>query len=128
MIQHVFPKGFQRIRYYGVQAAKTFEKIKVIIQEALSAVKGEIKIIEEKSYRARYWESFGKDPFKCIHCGDEMVLWTIYHPRYGIIYDEREVIESGKYKQREEKSKEDKYDRRTVRSTTAALQIPLYGV
>jgi hypothetical protein len=26
MIQHVFPKGFQRIRYYGVQATKTFEK------------------------------------------------------------------------------------------------------
>ena len=28
MIQHVFPKGFQRIRYYGVQATKTFAKIK----------------------------------------------------------------------------------------------------
>ncbi|MCP4266688.1 MAG: hypothetical protein GY777_14145 [Candidatus Brocadiaceae bacterium] len=52
----------------------------MIIQEALSAVKGvvkgAIKIIEEKSYRARYWESFGKDPFKCIHCGEEMYLWT----------------------------------------------------
>ena len=55
-----------------------------------------IKIIEEKSYRARYWESFGKDPFKCIHCGEEMYLWTIYHPRYGIIYDESEVIERGR--------------------------------
>jgi len=28
MIQHVFPKGFKRIRYYGVQATKSFEKIK----------------------------------------------------------------------------------------------------
>ncbi len=132
MIQHVFPKGFQRIRYYGVQATKTFEKVKAIIQKALSAVKGvvkgAIKIIEEKNYRARYRDSFGKDPFKCIHCGEEMVLWTIYHPRYGIIYDESEVIESGKYKQREEESTRDEYDRRTVRTTTAALQIPLFGV
>ena len=27
MVQHVFAKGFQRIRYYGVQATKTFAKL-----------------------------------------------------------------------------------------------------
>lgn len=132
MIQHVFPKGFQRIRYYGVQATSTFEKVKVIIQEALSTVKGvvkgAIKIIAEKSYRARYQESFGRDPFKCTHCGGEMVLWAIYHPRYGIIYNEDEVIESGKYEQGEEESDKDECDRRTIWSATAALQLPLFGV
>src|SRR5256714_15401277 len=40
MIQHVFPKGFQRIRYYGVQASKTFAKIKHLIHHALAKVKG----------------------------------------------------------------------------------------
>lgn len=132
MIQHVFRKGFQRIRYYGVQATSTFEKVKVIIQEALSTVKGvvkgAIKIIKEKSYRERYQESFGKDPFKCTHCGEEMILWVIYHPRYGIIYDEGEVIESGKYKQREEESNRDEWDRRTVWPATEVLQLPLFGV
>ena len=43
MIQHVFPKGFKRIRYYGVQATKTFEKVKVLIQDALAKVKGIVK-------------------------------------------------------------------------------------
>ena len=38
MVQHVFPKGFKRIRYYGVQATKTFEKVKGLIQEALAKV------------------------------------------------------------------------------------------
>lgn len=38
MIQHVFPKGFKRIRYYGVQSSKTYKKLKVIIQKALSLV------------------------------------------------------------------------------------------
>jgi hypothetical protein len=34
MIQHVFAKGFQRIRSYGVQATKTFDKVKARMQEA----------------------------------------------------------------------------------------------
>src|SRR6476660_9438791 len=28
MVQHIGPKGFKRIRYYGVQATKTFAKVK----------------------------------------------------------------------------------------------------
>ena len=34
MIQHVVPKGFKRVRYYGVQATKTFAKLKLLIQAA----------------------------------------------------------------------------------------------
>ena len=32
MVQHTMSKGFKRIRYYGVQATKTFAKVKVAIQ------------------------------------------------------------------------------------------------
>jgi hypothetical protein len=49
MIQHVFPQGFQRSRYYGVQATKTFAKLRGVIQAALAKVtgliQGAIKII-----------------------------------------------------------------------------------
>jgi hypothetical protein len=134
MIQHVFPKGFQRIRYYGVQATKTFEKVKVAIQEALSTVKrvvkGAIKIIAKKNYRERYQDGSGKDPFICPHCGEEMDVWTIYHPKYGVIYDELEVIMSGKYEQKEEepKSSRDKCNGRAVRPTTEGIQLSLFGV
>lgn len=55
MIQHVLPKGFKRIRYYGIQATKTLERVKGIIQEAMKkvkkVVKGAIQIIERKNYR-----------------------------------------------------------------------------
>jgi hypothetical protein len=55
MIQHTMPQGFKRIRYYGVQAAKTFAKVKVVIQAALAkvegVVKGAVKIIARLSYR-----------------------------------------------------------------------------
>ena len=72
MIQHVFPKGFQRIRYYGVQATKTFAKLKGMIQDALAKVqgivKGAIKIIAPLTYRQRYQQSTGRDPLRCPHC------------------------------------------------------------
>jgi len=38
MIQHTRPKGFKRIRYYGVQATKTFAKLKMLIQTALAKI------------------------------------------------------------------------------------------
>jgi Putative transposase/Transposase zinc-binding domain len=101
MIQHVFPKGFHRIRYYGVQATKTFEQLKRMIHDALAKVKGivkgAIKIITPMTYRQRYEQSTGRDPLICPHCQREMGVWRIWHPTYGIIYDELKAIERGKY-------------------------------
>lgn len=101
MVQHVLPKGFKRIRYYGVQATKTFAKIKAVIQAALAKVeglvKGAVKIIARLTYRQRYEQSTGRDPFRCPHCGGEMAVWRIWHPKYGVIYDEGEVIKRGTY-------------------------------
>src|SRR6266849_9585882 len=61
MVQHTMPKGFKRIRYYGVQATKTFAKVKVMIQAALvkgeSVIKGAVKIIARLTYRQRYEQS-----------------------------------------------------------------------
>jgi Putative transposase len=96
MIQHVFPKGFQRVRYYGVQATKTFEKIKYMIQEALATVKGivkgAIKIIAPMTYRQRYRQSTGRDPLRCPHCHSDMGVWRIWHPTYGVIHDELDSV------------------------------------
>jgi len=101
MIQHTMPKGFKRIRYYGVQAAKTFAKVKVVIQAALAkvegVVKGAVKIIARLTYRQRYAQGTGRDPLICPHCRSEMGVWRIWHPTYGVIHDEGEVIKRGTY-------------------------------
>jgi Putative transposase len=101
MIQHRVPKGFKRIRYYGVQATKTFAKVKGVIQAALAkvegVVKGAVKIIARVTYRQRYEQSTGRDPGICPHCQSEMGVWRIWHPIYGVIYDEGEVIKRGTY-------------------------------
>src|SRR5437667_270403 len=101
MVQHTMPKGFKRIRYYGVQATKTFAKVKVVIQAALAkvegVVKGAVKIIARLTYRQRYEQSTGRDPLRCPYCQGEMGVWRIWHPTYGVIYDEGEVIKRGTY-------------------------------
>ncbi len=101
MVQHTVPKGFKRIRYDGVQATKTFAKVKAAIQAALAkvegVVKGAVKIIARLTYRQRYEQSTGRDPLVCPHCRGEMGVWRIWHPTYGVIYDEVEVIKRGTY-------------------------------
>ena len=101
MVQHTMPKGFKRIRYYGVQATKTFAKVKAVMQAALAkvegVVRGAVKIIARLTYRQRYAQSTGRDPLICPHCRGEMEVWRIWHPTYGVIYDEGEVIKRGTY-------------------------------
>jgi len=78
MVQHTVPKGFKRIRYDGMQATKTFTKVQVVIQAALAkvagVVKGAVKIIARLTYRQRYEQSSGRDPFMCPHCRSETCI------------------------------------------------------
>jgi hypothetical protein len=73
----------------------------VAIQAALAkvagVVKGAVQIIARLTYRQRYEQSTGRDPCICPHCQSEMGLWRIWHPTYGVIYDEGEVIKRGTY-------------------------------
>jgi len=101
MVQHTVAKGCKRIRSDGVQATKTFAKGKVIIQAALAkgagVIKGALQIIARFTSRQRYAQSTGRDPLVCPHCRHEMGIWRIWHPTYGVIDDEGEVIKRGTY-------------------------------
>src|SRR5215467_15878277 len=99
MVPQVFAKGFPRMRYDGVQATKTFAKLKGVMQAALAQVqglvKGAIQIIAPLTYRQRYQQSTGRDPLRCPRCHAEMGVWKIWHPQYGVIYDELEAMTRG---------------------------------
>ena len=101
MVQHTVPKGCKRIRYDGVQATKTFAQVKGVMQAALAkvegVVKGAVQIIARLTSRQRYEQSTGRDPLICPHCRGAMGVWRIWHPTYGVIYDEGEVIKRGTY-------------------------------
>jgi hypothetical protein len=132
MAQHVFPKGFQRVRYYGVQATKTFAKLKGMIQEALAKVqgiiKGAIKIIAPLTYRQRYHQSTGRDPLRCPHCHSDMGVWRIWHPTYGVIHDELETIRRGKYASQAPRAAPTGGLGRTLWPTAGGIPVSLPGL
>jgi hypothetical protein len=132
MVQHVFTQGFQRIRYYGVQATKTFAKIKSMIHAALAKIQGvvtgAIQIIAPLTYRQRYQQSTGRDPLCCPHGQAEMGVWKIWHPKYGVIYDELEAIKRGKYAAQASRADPVRSPRRTLWPATGGISLPLSGL
>jgi Putative transposase/Transposase zinc-binding domain len=132
MVQHVFPKGFQRVRYYGVQATKTFAKIKHMIHEALAkvkrVVKGAVQIIAPLTYRQRYQQSTGRDPLRCPHCQSAMEVWRIWHPTYGVIHDELGAIRRGKYASQAPRADPTGRPGCPLRATSGGVSLSLSGL
>jgi len=89
MVQHILPKGFQRIRYYGLHGNVRYQKMRqyladIIPPETPDDPRG-YRVLGPKPFAQRFFESFGKDPLLCPKCGDNMTLELIYHPKYGIL-------------------------------------------
>jgi len=100
MVQHILPKGMQRVRYYGLHAVAVYRKIYKKLRFLLPADAAQCRetfTIGRKGYRQRVMETVAKDPFICSRCGGELILWKIWHPSYGVIYDEEERLKSGQY-------------------------------
>jgi hypothetical protein len=89
MVQHILPKGFQRIRYYGlhgnVRYKKMREQLADIIPGHMPGDPREYRVLPAKPFAQRFFESFGKDPLLCPKCDNEMSLELISHPKYGTI-------------------------------------------
>jgi hypothetical protein len=98
MVQHILPKGFQRIRYYGLQATCTLKKVReqlgVALPGATQRVLPVVASVKRLTYRERMKATLGRDPQVCPRCGAEMWLWKIWHPKYGLLYDEGERLQA----------------------------------
>lgn len=96
MVQHIRVKGFQRIRYYGLLATKTFKKWKEVVVEGVrklgKVIQGAYWVVATKSYRQRYQQTTNTDPLMCPQCNMEMALSRVWHPKYGVIYDLNETL------------------------------------
>lgn len=107
MIQHIMPKQLKLIRHYGLYARNKVRKVRQLLEKIFKGIRDvtqDFKTFLEKTiapsgYRERIKRAFGRDPLKCPKCGSELMLWSIWHPRYGYIYDAvrdaPEVIEEG---------------------------------
>jgi hypothetical protein len=101
MVQHILPKGFHRIRYDGLHATCKAKKVKEVLTRLMIAlgrlIKGTYRITARQTYRERVLASTGRDPLRCVRCGRDMILWQVWHPRYGVVYDELQAIKRGRY-------------------------------
>ena len=91
LIDHIPHKGFKMVRHYGLYgrrcksiSLKTLQLCKRFVQMSFDFVTGATR---SQTWRQRMIESFGKDPLTCSKCKEEMLLWKIWHPKYGAIFD-----------------------------------------
>ena len=129
MVQHIMPKSFHRVRYYGLESTRSFKKWAGVIREGVKKlgriVKGAYEIVTKKKYRERYEKASGHDPMECRFCGGEMGVWKIWHPKYGLIYDESENIKSGRY---EPYRSDGGREGCSIRPSTRGVQLSLFAL
>ena len=91
MVQHILPKGFQRIRYYGLHASCKYEQVRAHLEEILPGKSvnqpDTYRVVPRERFQERFFSAFGEDPIKCGRCGERMELWKIWAPGYGVIFD-----------------------------------------
>jgi hypothetical protein len=94
LIQHISPKGLKLIRHYGLYARVKFKKVKEIIDKIFRYVRtisqeffSFLRSSPDTNYRDRLRNSFEIDPFRCPKCGNELILYEVWHPKHGIIYN-----------------------------------------
>jgi len=120
LIQHISPKGLKLIRHYGLYARVKSKKVKEIIDKIFRYVKvisqeffSFISLPLATNYRSRLQNSFGIDPFRCPRCGNQLILYEVWHPKYGSVYnifrDEHWIEADRDYVVEEERSKAAKY-------------------
>ena len=88
MVQHVLPKGFQRVRYFGLQATASFKKWYEVIARAVGdLVDATISYVNRITYSVLFEEIAGRNPLRCQTCGDGMELIQLFRPSRGFFYD-----------------------------------------
>lgn len=90
LIDHIPLKGFKMVRNYGLYSRckkaisiEILQNCKRFIQKTFEFISGSRSL----SWRERLIRSFGKDPLICSNCQEEMLLWRIWHPDYGDIFE-----------------------------------------
>jgi len=126
MIQHILPKGFQRIRYYGLHGNVRYRKIRELLAQIVPTdspmdPRG-YRVLPAKPFQQRFIDSFGKDPLLCPKCHNEMSLELIYHPKYGILrefllFEDEELPDEGQTVEAA--------TGRTLHRTERLVQLPL---
>jgi hypothetical protein len=98
MIQHLPPKGFRMVRYYGIYARPVRDKIHALVAKALEVLVRRAQQVAQyfaqkrgmssEAYREKLEQKFGKGLMRCPTCGStKMVLIRIWSKAAGVLYE-----------------------------------------
>lgn len=92
LIMHIPPKSFKMVRRYGLyRRDKNTQARKVVSFWNYVKTKDIRKTKTFKSqktnWKTRIIKEYGANPIECPKCKREMELWTVWHFKYGYIYD-----------------------------------------
>jgi hypothetical protein len=93
MVQHILPKGFQRIRHFGLHCHTRYQQTR----EHLATLGPASTPLDPRGYRVLprpaftqlFLATFGQDPLRCPRCGTPMDWELLHHPEYGIVKQAR---------------------------------------
>ena len=89
MVQHVLPKGFQRIRYFGLHSnlryQQTRERLATILPKGAPSNPRGCRVIPRPQFTQLFLDTFGHEPLLCPRCATPMDWEYLYHPKYGIL-------------------------------------------
>ena len=89
MVQHILPKGFQRISYYGLHSNPRYANVRNLLARILPSNTPPnplgFRVLPRMPFAELFQKTFGKDPLLCPRCGRHMELESLHHPQYGII-------------------------------------------
>jgi hypothetical protein len=93
MVQHILPKGFQRIRYFGLHSNPRYQQIREQLTTLLpdggpSDPRG-CRVIPRPRFAQLFLDTFGQEPLLCRRCGTPMEWEYLYHPKYGILKEQQ---------------------------------------
>lgn len=112
----------------AVRRIGTYKKWSEVIRKGIKRigriVKGAYQIVRRKKYRERYQEISGIDPMRCQYCESEMELMSIWHPKYGVLYEIFSTLEEVKNEQK----RVDRGGGHTVRPPSGGIQLSLFSL
>ena len=93
MVQHLLPKGFQRVRYYGLHSHIRYEAVRHHLEQFLPRHAppdpNGYRVLPRKPFQRLFDQAFGRDPLLCPRCHTPMDWELVYHPEYGILKEEQ---------------------------------------
>lgn len=89
MIQHILPKGFQRIRYFGLHSHTRYQAIREQLATLLPSSPASdprgYRVLPRPQFAQLFLRTVGQEPLLCPRCGTPMEWELLYHPQYGIL-------------------------------------------